>query len=122
VFRCCRAILTALILSVITVSAGAQAAPGRSTCSLQVRVTDEDGKPLPKAFVFVHDERGTNQQSTPDHAGQVKLSLRSGLYDLFISAIGFLPQAQIIDVRTCKPATINITLSIDSEHADKEGL
>lgn len=90
-------------------------------CSLHLAVTDEDGKALPKAFVLVHGEHGINQQFTPDKNGQVKTNLHAGMYDLFVSAMGFVPQAQILDLRTCKPAELNLMLTIDSEHSDNDG-
>jgi len=94
----------------------------RSGCSLHLEITDEDGKALPKAFVLVHGEHGSNQPLTPDKTGQVKTNLHAGMYDLFISASGFVPQAQILDLRSCKPVNINLMLTIDSEHSDSEGL
>lgn len=100
------------------VAAGAQAPPGR--CPLRVHVTDEDGKDLPKAFVMLHGEHGSNQQLTPDRTGRVKIALHSGLYDLFVSAMGFVPQAQIVDLRTCKPVDLNLMLTIDSEHSEND--
>ena len=99
----------------MAVAAGGQAPPGR--CALHVHITDEDGKDLPKAFALIHGEHGSNQQLTPDRTGQVKISLHSGLYDLFVSAMGFVPQAQIVDLRTCKPVDVNVMLTIDSEHS-----
>lgn len=99
-----------------------QPQPKGSACSLHVAITDEDGKALPKAFVFIHNERGTNRQVAPDREGEVKISLHSGMYDMFVSATGFVPQAQIVDLRACKPVDLNLTLAIDSEHADNDGL
>ena len=90
-------------------------------CSLHLAITDEDGKPLPKAFVLVHGEHGLNQQFSPDTNGHVKANLHAGMYDLFVSAMGFNPQAQIVDLRTCKPLDLNVTLTIDSEHSDNDG-
>jgi hypothetical protein len=96
---------------------GAQPAPAGQACPLHVQVTDEDGTALPKAFVLVHNERGTNQQATPDREGQVKMSLRSGLYDLFVAAPGFTPVAQVVDLRTCKPQNVNLMMTLDAEHS-----
>jgi Carboxypeptidase regulatory-like domain len=102
----------------LAASAQTQAAAKPSGCALRVTVTDEDGKALPKAFVLVHGEHGANQQFTPDKDGHVGTKLHSGMYDLFVSAMGFVPQAQILDLRTCKPLDLNLTLSIDSEHTE----
>jgi hypothetical protein len=103
-------------------AAGAQPAAKASTCSLHVHITDEDGGALPKAFVLIHGEHGANQQFTPDKTGQVKASLHAGIYDLFVSASGFNPQAQIVDLRACKPVDLNLMLTLDSEHSSNDGL
>jgi uncharacterized membrane protein len=110
-----------LLLFGFTASAQAQPPAKGTACPLHLQVTDEDGTALPKAFVFVHGEHGTNQQFTPDKAGSVKANLHSGLYDLFVSASGFNPQAQILDLRSCKPVDLNLMLTLDSEHTEKEG-
>jgi len=109
-----------LLGAALTVTA--QPPSNHSGCSLHVHITDEDGTDLPKAFVFVHGEHGSNQQLTPDKTGQVKINLRSGMYDLFVSASGFVPQAQIVDIRSCKPVNVNLMLTIDSEHSGPDGL
>jgi len=116
-------ILAAGLLSGFGIPSGAQPQPQPKPagCALHLAVTDEDGKALPKAFVLVHGEHGINQQFTPDKTGQVKANLHSGMYDLFVSAMGFVPQAQIIDLRSCKPVTLNLTLAIDSEHSENDG-
>lgn len=106
----------AISVLAVGVAAGAQAPPGR--CALHVHITDEDGKDLPKAFALLHGEHGSNQQLSPDKTGQVKINLHSGLYDLFVSAMGFVPQAQIVDLRTCKTVDVNLMLTLDSEHSD----
>lgn len=99
----------------------AQTPPKPSGCSLHLAITDEDGKALPKAFILVHGEHGSNQQFTPDKNGQVKTNLHAGMYDLFVSAMGFNPQAQIVDLRSCKPVELNLMLTLDSEHSDNDG-
>ncbi len=114
----------AAFLLLVAGNAGAQPkpkpAPKPPGCVLHLQITDEDGKPLPKAFVMVHGEHGSNQKFPPDKDGQVKASLHSGMYDLFVSAMGFVPQAQIVDLRSCKPLDLNLTLAIDSEHTDND--
>ncbi len=114
-------VLTAALLLPLGLAARAETPPKSSGCSLHLAVTDEDGKALPKAFVLVHGEHGSNQQFTPDKNGQVKTSLHAGMYDLFVSAMGFVPQAQIVDLRSCKPVDLNLTLGIDSEHSENDG-
>ena len=97
---------------------GAQPASTPASCPLHVQVTDEDGTALPKAFVFIHNERGTNQQAAPDRTGLIKASLRPGLYDLFVAAPGFVPTAQIVDLRTCKPQSLNLMMILDADHTE----
>jgi hypothetical protein len=95
----------------------AQPASKPPVCSLHIQITDEDGTALPKAFVYVHNERGTNQQAALDRTGKVKASLRPGLYDLFVAAPGFTPVAQIVDLRSCKPQSLNLMMTLDTEHS-----
>jgi uncharacterized membrane protein len=116
------AISTAVSLSAVSLAVAAQPAAKSSPCPVHMQITDEDGKALPEAFVLVHGEHGSNQQFAPDKSGQVKTRLHAGIYDLFVSASGFVPQAQIVDLRTCKPQDINLMLTIDSEHSDENGL
>jgi len=112
--------LAGLTLLGMAVAAGAQPQAKPAGCALHLAVTDEDGKALPKAFVLVHGEHGINQQFTPNKNGQVKAKLHAGMYDLFVSAMGFVPQAQIVDLRSCKPVDLNLTLAIDSEHSSND--
>jgi hypothetical protein len=116
-----RSIGVSTFLFAIAVFANAQPPAAKSACSLHVQITDEDGKALPKAFVYLHNERGTNQQVTPDRNAQFKMNLRLGVYDLFVSAPGFVPQAQVVDLRSCKPVELNLMLTIDTEHTDDSG-
>ena len=121
-------VMTAASLLALGVAAGGQVPTAgqspahRSGCSLHLEITDEDGKALPKAFVMVHGEHGSNQPLTPDKTGQVRTNLHAGMYDLFVSASGFAPQAQIVDLRSCKPVDVNLMLTIDSEHSGGDGL
>jgi hypothetical protein len=117
-----RIIAIAAAVSAVSFAAGAQPSAKPAACSVHMQITDEDGKALPEAFVLVHGEHGSNQQLTPDKTGQVKTRLHSGMYDLFVSASGFVPQAQLVDLRTCKPLDINLMLTIDSEHSEDDGL
>ena len=111
-------ISTAISLSAVSLYAGVQPAAKSSPCSVHLQITDEDGKALPEAFVLVHGEHGSNQQLAPDKTGQVKTRLHAGMYDLFVSASGFVPQAQLVDLRSCKPIDVNLMLTIDSEHSE----
>jgi len=114
-------VFTAAFLLLPGIAGGAQPQPRPSGCSVHLAITDEDGKALPKAFVLLHGEHGSNQQLTPDKTGTVKASIHSGMYDLFVSASGFNPQAQIVDLRSCKPVELNLMLTLDSEHSESDG-
>src|SRR5207237_23375 len=129
---CGMRVMTAACLLALGVSAGGQAPAGgqppaggqapahRSGCSLHLEITDEDGKALPKASVMLHGEHGTNRELSPDKNGEVRANLRAGMYDLFVSASGFVPQAQIVDLRSCKPVDVNLMLTIDAEHSEND--
>ena len=101
--------------------AGAQTAPG-PTCALHAQITDEDGGAITHAFVLIHSDSGTklNQQVTLDSSGKFKIALRRGLYSLFLSSSGFVPVAQIVDLRSCKPLNLNLMMTIDSEQAETD--
>ena len=101
----------------ISACAIAQPAPQRPACSLHVQITDEDGAPIEKAFVLIHNESGakSDQQMAPDRRGKFKTNLHSGIYALFVSSAGFMPVAQVVDLRSCKPLEINLMLTIDAE-------
>ncbi len=96
--------------------------PAARTCSLHVSVTDEDGAPINKAFALIHSDRGAkvSQQPVLDASGKFRLNLRPNLYSLFISSAGFVPVAQILDLRACKPVNINLMLTIDTEHMEND--
>ncbi len=112
---------TALLLSLslfgTSLVAGAQTAPAQ-TCALHAQITDEDGGPITHAFVLIHSDYGTklNQQVNLDPSGKFKLALRRGLYSLFVSSPGFVPVAEIVDFRSCKPLNLNLMLTIDPDH------
>jgi hypothetical protein len=90
------------------------------TCALHAQVTDEDGGPITRVFILIHSDYGTklNQQVNLDPSGKLKISLRRGLYSLFVSSPGFVPIAQIVDLRSCKPLNLNLMMLIDSDHME----
>ena len=84
--------------------------------TLAIRVTDESGAVIGKAFVLIHSdalERGNLKPFTlePENPkpfsmelrtsseGETKGELPSGFYDLFIGATGFAPYCEKIRVR-----------------------
>jgi hypothetical protein len=114
---------TALLLSLSLLGtplvAAAQSAPA-PTCALHAQITDEDGGAIARAYVLIHSDYGTklNQQVNLDPTGKLKISLRRGLYSLFVSSPGFVPIAQIVDLRSCKPLNLNLMMLIDSDHME----
>ena len=96
----------------------AQPSAQPQTCSLHLQITDEDGGAI-RAFVLIHSDRSLkiNQQVPVDANGKLKAALRPGIYDLFVAAAGFVPIAQIHDLRSCKPQSLNIMMTFDAEHA-----
>jgi hypothetical protein len=115
------ALLLALSLFATPLVAAAQSAPA-PTCALHAQITDEDGGPITRAFVLIHSDYGTklNQQVNLDPSGKFKISLRRGLYSLFVSSPGFVPIAEIVDFRSCKPLNLNLMLTIDPDHAETD--
>jgi hypothetical protein len=101
--------------------AAAQPAPP-PTCALHAQITDEDGGAITHAFVLIHSDYGTklNQQVNLDPSGKFKITLRRGVYSLFVSSPGFVPVAEIVDFRSCKPLNLNLMLTIDPDHAETD--
>jgi hypothetical protein len=101
--------------------AAAQAAPVQ-TCALHAQITDEDGGVITRAFVLIHSDYGTklNQQVSLDPSGKFKITLRRGLYSLFVSSPGFAPVAQILDFRSCKPLNLNLMMTIDPDRTQTD--
>jgi hypothetical protein len=101
--------------------AAAQSTPA-PTCALHGQITDEDGGAIARAFVFIHSDYGAklNQQVNLDPEGKFKVSLRRGLYSLFVSSPGFVPVAETLDFRSCKPLNLNLMLTIDPDHTEAD--
>ncbi len=116
--------LTTLLLSLSLFGPRLVAAqsPPAPTCALHVQITDEDGGAITRAFVLIHSDYGTklNQQVNLDPTGKFKITLRRGLYSLFVSSPGFVPVAEVVDFRSCKPLNLNLMLTIDSDHAETD--
>jgi hypothetical protein len=115
------ALLLALSLWGMPLVAAAQSAPA-PTCALHAQITDEDGGVITRAFVLIHSDYGTklNQQVNLDPTGKFKISLRRGLYSLFVSSPGFVPVAEVLDFRSCKPLNLNLMLTIDPDHTEAD--
>ena len=106
------------------------AKPSQAQAStLTIRVTDESGAVIAKAFVLIHSdalEQRTLKPFTlePENSkpfsmelrtsseGEAKGELSSGFYDLFIGATGFAPYCEKIRVRDGRPLTVKAILRI----------
>lgn len=106
----------------VVVGVEAQPAKPSQACTVHGRITDEDGGVIAKVYALLHsDARALNQTVVVDASGKFKVTLRAGLYDLFVSSPGLLPQAQVVDLRGCKPVELNLMMPLDAEHAAPDG-
>ena len=97
----------------------AQAPTTDKTCNVHGRIADPPGAATNRAFVLVHSSAwSTTQQVTLTDNAEFSLELKPGLYALFADAVGFVPIAKIIDMRSCKPVTLNIKMQVDLAHMD----
>lgn len=111
-----------IVVSLWGTDADAQPVPAARTCTVRGQITDEDGGRIATLYALIHnDARATNQQVIVDANGRFKAGLRPGLYDLFVSSPGLMPQAQVIDLRACKPMELHLMLPLDAEHPAPEG-
>jgi hypothetical protein len=97
---------------------------------LTVRVTDQLGAVIGKAFVLLHSDSLERENPKPfsmelrtDSEGEAKGELPSGFYDLLIASTGFAPRCEKLRVRDGKPVTIKVVLRVDklmsSEYGDR---
>jgi hypothetical protein len=114
------AVLMFVSLFGASIPACAQLSAATQTCPVHFQITDEDGAAIEKAFVLIHSDRASkiSQQVPLDHGGKSRINLRPGLYDLFVSSPGFMPIAEVVDLRSCKPLNVNLMMTIDSEHME----
>jgi hypothetical protein len=78
---------------------------------LTVRVTDQLGAVIGKAFVLLHSDALERENPKPfsielrtNSEGAAKGELPSGFYDLFIGSTGFAPRCEKLRVRDGKPS------------------
>lgn len=101
----------ALCLAIVTATAASQRPPSHRTCSLQASITDEDGNPI-RAYAMVRTKHApaANLSLPVSTSGQIRATLEPTFYDLFVSAPGFQPLAQTLDLRSCHASPLNLTL------------
>lgn len=95
---------------------------------LTVRVVDQLGAVIGKAFVLLHSDALERENPRPfslelrtSPEGEAKGELPSGFYDLFIASIGFEPHCQKLRLRDGKPVTVKVTLRVDKLASQEYG-
>jgi hypothetical protein len=103
---------------------GCRARPGSGcaphhACTLHAVVTDEDGATIHGIFAVVRAKRpvAAPQPVPISPTGAFRVTLAPALYDLFVTAAGFQPLSEVVDLRSCQPVDLNLMLLLDSEHA-----
>lgn len=98
--------------------------------ALTIRVTDQLGAVIGKAFVLLHADVLERENPKPfsmdlrtSSEGEAKAELPSGFYDLFIASTGFAPHSEKLRVRDGKPVTVKVVLKVDrlmlNEYGDR---
>jgi hypothetical protein len=84
---------------------------------LRGSIGDPEGAAI-QAFVLVHSDRWKkiNAQVAVSKYGEFQIQLSPGLYDLFVASPGFLPIAQIVEIKNGSPTNLKLTMKIDEEH------
>lgn len=98
--------MKALLLFVLVYSI-ALSAPGQRL-SLSGKVTDQNGKPVPFANVYV---KNTTNGASANVEGDYSLLLPPGQYDLQFRAVGFRQESRSIDLKN--NTALNVTLSAE---------
>lgn len=90
------AVLTALVVTVMTHRAGAQQVPTSDTIS--GRVTAQDSTPIAQAHVSLRGEDGREQNVVTDSGGRYRIvmSSGSGIYSLKVRAFGYVPLTVVV--------------------------
>jgi len=81
-----------------------------------------ENAPIPYAFVYIHGGYRKAQVDTPvpiDKAGQFRISLAPGLYDVFVAAAGFAPTCTVVEVRSGEVTRFDPRLGPDTEHSEQ---
>jgi hypothetical protein len=119
-------ILAALLSLPSLAQTGAPAQVQAST--LTIRVTDQLGAVIGKAFLLLHADALERENPKPfsmelrtSSEGEAKAELPSGFYDLFVASTGFAPHCEKLRVRDGKPVTVKIILKLDKLMSDEYG-
>lgn len=98
--------MKAFLLSIVLFSISLTAFGQRVT--LSGKVTDQNGKPVPFANVYV---KNTTNGASANVEGNYSLSLKPGQYDLHFRAVGYKQETRSIDLKN--NTTLNVTISAE---------
>ena len=126
VMRTASCIFAALLSLPSLAQTAAPALARTSTATL--RVTDQLGAVVGKAFVLLHADALERENPKPfsmevrtTSEGEAKAELPSGFYDLFIASTGFAPHCEKLRVRDGKPITVKVVLKVDELMSNEYG-
>ena len=110
------------VLPLLALSPGISAQTGNSS-TVQGTVTDPSGGVVSNAVVTMHNPvSGFERSATTDASGAFNFSnVPFNPYHLSISAAGFAPYAQDVDVRSSVPVELKIALAIGGKFIDGDG-
>ena len=81
-----------------------------------------ENAPISYAFVYIHGpyKKARIDTSMPiDNAGQFRISLTPGLYDVFVAAAGFAPTCAVVSIRSGEVTHFEPRLGPDLEHSEE---
>jgi hypothetical protein len=110
--------LVALLPAAQATSIAQTASVAATDGTLVGRVADKtENVPIRNAFVYVHGDRWHGDVMPPvNAAGEFRVQLTQGLYDVFIASGGFRPTCAVISITTGKTTSYDVNLSPDNEH------
>jgi hypothetical protein len=113
-------VIVQLLFTSITLTAQGQAVSLHKG-TLTVNVVDfVEGAPIRAAFVLVHRRVGGARDITLRlDSGRGKLSLPTGLYDVFVSASAFAPTCAAISIESGQTANLALRLRADEAHLEQ---
>ncbi|MGB7984081.1 MAG: hypothetical protein WCF54_02875 [Terracidiphilus sp.] len=113
----------ALLIATTLLFAGpavfAQTMNSNSTGILQGTVLDSSGVVI-QSFILIHSDRAGNpiskEVTQKRQTGEFKIQLKPGLYDLFICSPGYVPIAELVEIRSGMKTERNVKLQLDKEY------
>jgi hypothetical protein len=119
-----RFVLAFLVLALFNFIVHGQARPAAVGEGVLVGVVADktENAPIPFAFVYIHGPYKKARIDTPisiDNAGQFRISLTPGLYDVFVAAAGFAPTCTVVSIRSGEVTRFDPRLGPDLEHSEE---